>query len=128
MNRINQVLVATTLVLFSGTVAWAGETTPLDTIVADAFELKNQKKFDEAIRKFELALEQSPKYESAQIGLGRTHGAKRDYRNAEKIFLRTIKDHPKSVPAHRYLSLTYLWMNKLGKAEKIAKRATRKMR
>jgi len=105
--------------------AWAGDGNTIKELVSEAFALKDKGQFTEAIEKFESALNKSPKNEQALIGLGRTYGAKRDYKTAEKTFRKAIKHHPRSVSAHRYLSLTYLWTQQLAKAEKTAKKATK---
>ncbi len=61
------------------------------------------RKNDDAIQQFQIVLQKDPTYAAAYEGIGRAHFQKKDYKDAEKNFLKAVVLEPRLWKSYTYL-------------------------
>ncbi|MCH7519234.1 MAG: tetratricopeptide repeat protein [Candidatus Dadabacteria bacterium] len=69
--------------------------------------LEDQKNYDEAINKYNLALKEDPKFAIAHYNLGIIYDDERDYSKAKESYKKAIELDPKKFNAYNNLGFTY---------------------
>ena len=79
--------------------------------------------YKEAIRQFEIAIQQDPKHIKANIGLGVSYLKLKEFQKANEIFLTTLKLGEKYPDVLNYTGLSFLFLDNYDKATTLFKEA-----
>lgn len=86
-------------------------------LVAEAESLFAQRKFKEALPKYEAAMAADPQYSGSWIGAGDCHFLQQDWARAEALFQRAAEVEPRNAQAWRFLADARLHQGKRREAE-----------
>jgi tetratricopeptide (TPR) repeat protein len=76
-----------------------------------------QRRFPEALAKYEAAMKADPKYSGAWVGAADSYFMQKDWAHAETLFRRATEIEPRNSQAWRYLADTYFNQGKFDAAE-----------
>ncbi|HEY7287884.1 MAG TPA: tetratricopeptide repeat protein [Vicinamibacterales bacterium] len=94
---------------------------------AEAAQLANAGKFDEAIAKFNEVLKDVPKCTECYIGIGHSNAGKKDYAASEAAFKEALKLDPNSADAYNGLATIYNDQKKFAEAKEMSAEAMKHM-
>ena len=69
--------------------------------------LKQQGRYDEAIKEYQAAIRINPRYDSPHFNLGLLYFEKKDYKRAIDSFSKTLELNPEFIKAYNYLGEAY---------------------
>jgi tetratricopeptide (TPR) repeat protein len=93
---------------------------------AEAAQLNNSGKFDEAIAKFNEVLKDVPKCTECYIGIGMSNAGKKDYTAAEAAYKKALELDANSADAYNGLATIYNDQKKFAEAKEMSAEATKR--
>jgi tetratricopeptide (TPR) repeat protein len=99
----------------------------LKAAYAEAAQLSNAGKYDEAIVKFNEVLKDVPKCTECYIGIGMSNGLKKDYAASEAAYKKALEIDPNSVDAYSGLATIYNDQKKFAEAKEMSAEAMKRM-
>jgi Tfp pilus assembly protein PilF len=94
----------------------------LKAAYAEAAQLSNAGKYDEAIVKFNEVLKDVPRCTECYIGIGLSNGMKKDYAASEAAYKKALEIDPNSADAYSGLATIYNDQKKFAEAKEAAPR------
>jgi len=99
----------------------------LKAAYAEAAQLTNAGKFDEAIVKFNEVLTGVPKCTECYLGIGMANAGKKDYTASEAAYKKALEIDPNSADAYNGLATIYNDQKKFAEAKEMSAEATKRM-
>ncbi len=99
----------------------------LKAAYAEAAQLSNAGKYDEAIAKFNEVLKDVPRCTECYIGIGLSNGMKKDYAASEAAYKKALEIDPNSSDAYSGLATIYNDQKKFAEAKEASAEAMKRM-
>ena len=99
----------------------------LKAAYAEAAQLSNAGKYDEAIVKFNEVLKDVPRCTECYIGIGLSNGMKKDYAASEAAYKKALEIDPNSADAYSGLATIYNDQKKFAEAKEASAEAMKRM-